>query len=72
MEFFTQSVDVLKVIVIAIGAGIGIWGIINLLEAYSSDNPGSKSQGIKQLVSGGGIVLIGMQLIPLLSTLFNV
>ncbi|OUO25013.1 hypothetical protein B5F87_18480 [Eubacterium sp. An3] len=29
-----------------------------------------KSQGIKQLMAGGGVVLIGMQLIPLLSGLF--
>ena len=28
-----------------------------------------KSQGIKQLMSGGGVILIGMQLIPLLSSL---
>lgn len=32
---------------------------------------GAKSQGIKQLMAGGGIVLIGMKLIPLLSNVFN-
>jgi hypothetical protein len=51
MSFFTQSVDVLKVLVTAIGAGLGVWGIINLLEGYGSDNPGAKSQGIKQLMA---------------------
>ena len=30
-----------------------------------------KSQGIKQLMAGGGVVLIGLQLIPLLSGLFS-
>ncbi|WP_343013308.1 Maff2 family mobile element protein [Blautia obeum] len=30
-----------------------------------------KSQGIKQLMAGGGIVLIGMNLIPQLATLFG-
>ncbi|MCM1192434.1 MAG: Maff2 family protein, partial [Acetatifactor muris] len=30
----------------------------------------AKSQGIKQLMAGGGIALIGMQLIPLLANLF--
>ena len=29
-----------------------------------------KSQGVKQLVAGGGVALIGVTLIPLLSTLF--
>ena len=26
MEFFTQAVDVLKVLVMAVGAGLGAWG----------------------------------------------
>ena len=43
MSFFTQSVDVLKVLVTAIGAGLGVWGIINLLEGYGSDNPGANA-----------------------------
>lgn len=32
---------------------------------------GAKSQGIKQLMAGGGIALIGINLIPLLSGLFG-
>ena len=28
-----------------------VWGGINLLEGYGSDNPGAKSQGVKQLVA---------------------
>ena len=39
-------------------------------EGYGNDNPGAKSQGIKQLMAGGGVVLIGTSLIPLLSGLF--
>ena len=35
-----------------------------------ADNPASKSQGMKQLMAGGGIVLLGMNLIPLLANLF--
>jgi len=30
----------------------------------------SKSQGMKQLMAGGGIILLGTTLIPLLSSLF--
>lgn len=71
MEFFTQAVEVLKILVTAIGAGLGAWGVINLLEGYGSDNPGAKSQGIKQLMAGGGIVLIGIKLIPLLSNVLK-
>ena len=71
MEFFNQSIDILKVLVMALGAGLAVWGVINLLEGYGSDNPAAKSQGIKQLMAGGGVVLSGMQLIPLLAGLFG-
>ena len=48
-----------------------IWGAINLLEGYGNDNPGAKSQGMKQLMAGGGVALIGITLVPLLSGLFG-
>jgi len=61
----------LQTLVIALGAGLGVWGIINLLEGYGNDNPGAKSQGMKQLMSGAGVALVGIVLIPLLSDLFS-
>ena len=36
-----------------------------------NDNPGAKSQGMKQLMAGGGVALIGTTLVPLLSGLFG-
>ena len=69
MQFFTEAVNVLKTLVIALGAGLAVWGVVNLLEGYGNDNPGAKSQGIKQLMAGGGVVLIGTTLVPLLSGL---
>ena len=70
MAFFASAVDTLQTLVIALGAGHGVWGVVNLLEGYGSDNPGAKSQGMKQLMAGGGIIVLGTTLIPLLSTLF--
>ena len=70
MAFFSSAITTLKTLVVAIGAGLGVWGVVNLLEGYGNDNPGAKSQGIKQLMSGGGVVLIGTQLVPLLANLF--
>ena len=55
MAFFNSAVGVLQTLVIALGAGLGIWGVINLLEGYGNDNPGAKSQGMKQLMAGGGV-----------------
>ncbi|MGI6741430.1 MAG: Maff2 family mobile element protein [Brevefilum sp.] len=72
MEFFNEAVNILKILVIALGmAGLSVWRVINLLEGYGNDNPGAKSQGIKQLMVGGGIVLIGIKLISLLAGLFG-
>ncbi|MBQ3214753.1 MAG: Maff2 family protein [Oscillospiraceae bacterium] len=70
MAFFTSAVNVLQTLVIALGAGLGAWGIVNLLEGYGNDNPGSKSQGMKQLMAGGGIIVLGTTLIPQLTSLF--
>ena len=71
MAFFNSAVTVLQTLVIALGAGLGIWGVINLMEGYGNDNPGAKSQGMKQLMAGGGVALIGTTLVPLLSGLFG-
>jgi len=70
MAFFNSAVGTLQTVVVALGAGLGVWGGINLLEGYGNDNPGAKSQGMKQLMAGGGVALIGTTLVPLLSGLF--
>lgn len=43
MEFFNSAVGVLQTLVVALGAGLGIWGVINLLEGYGQDNPASNA-----------------------------
>ena len=39
MEFFNSAIEVLQTLVVALGAGLGVWGAINLLEGYGNDNP---------------------------------
>lgn len=70
MNFFTSAISTLQTIVIALGAGLSVWGIINLLEGYGNDNPGAKSQGMKQLMAGAGVAIVGISVVPLLSGLF--
>ena len=41
MAFFNSAVGVLQTLVVALGAGLGIWGVINLMEGYGNDNPGA-------------------------------
>lgn len=51
MAFFQSAITILQTLVVAIGAGLGVWGAINLMEGYGNDNPGAKSQGIKQFMA---------------------
>ena len=43
MAFFTSAVGTLQTLVTALGAGLGIWGAINLLEGYGNDNRATRS-----------------------------
>ena len=35
MDFFAASINTLRVLVIALGAGLGVWGGINLIDRKS-------------------------------------
>ena len=41
--FQQRSRQFLQTLVIALGAGLGIWGVINLLEGYGNDNRATRS-----------------------------
>jgi len=43
MSFFTSAIDTLQILVVALGAGLGAWGVINLLEGYGNDNRATRS-----------------------------
>lgn len=63
-EVYSSSIDTLKIIVMSIGAALAVWGLVNLAEGYGNDNPGAKSQGVKQLMAGIGLALIGFTVVP--------
>ena len=43
MAFFTSAIGILQTLVVAIGAGLAVWGVINLLEGSGNDNPGANA-----------------------------
>lgn len=43
MDFFASAIDTLQILVVALGAGLGAWGVINLLEGYGNDNRATRS-----------------------------
>ena len=55
MAFFASAIDTLKILVIALGAGLGAWGVVNLLEGYGKrvfSSAGSEHLPYKQRVGG--------------------
>lgn len=45
MSFISSAMSTLEVIVIALGAGLGVWGGVNLMEGYGGDNAAANAQG---------------------------
>ncbi len=43
MAVFNSAVQVLQTLVVALEAGLGIWGAINLMEGYGNDNRATRS-----------------------------
>ena len=70
-SFISTAGTVLRSVVILIGGGVGVWGVVNLLEGYGNDNAGAKSQGMKQLMAGLGLILLGIILVPVLISMMQ-
>ena len=43
MAFISQAVTVLQSLVIAHGAGLAVWCVVNLMEGYGNDDPGANA-----------------------------
>ena len=61
MAFINQAVTVLQTLVIALGAGLAVWGVVNLMEGYGNDNPGANAIRLKRLcyISGSKARFLG-------------
>ena len=38
MQFFSSAIDTLQTLVVALGAGLGVWGVVNLFSPTGSRN----------------------------------
>ena len=45
MQFFSTAVTTLQTLVIALGAGLAVWGVVNLLEGYGSGQRSGQKPG---------------------------
>ena len=71
MDFLQTIVDTASMVVIGFGASIGIAGLLKFGEGKSQDNPGAQDEGIKKVVGGGIVMVIGYTLIPELMGFFG-
>ena len=55
MEFFNSAVDTLQTIVVGLGGALCVWGRRQSFGGIRGWITASKTQGIKQLVAGGGV-----------------
>ena len=70
-DFINKTITVLQSVISLIGGGLAVWGVVNLIEGYGGDNAAAKSQGIKQLMAGLGLVLLGIVVVPVLGTMMT-
>lgn len=68
---FHKGIDVFQKIIIMAGAGYGLMGLVHLIEGFSDQNPQAKNHGMKVLISGIGIVLVGIAVTPMLKGFFK-
>lgn len=53
MAFFATAVNTLSTLVVALGAGLGIWGVVNLMEGYGNDNRATRLLAkIRHMITG--------------------
>ena len=70
-NFITVTGTVLRALIIMVGAGLAVFGVINLLEGYGNDNAAAKSQGIKQTMAGAAVIMAGVLLVPVLTGMMS-
>lgn len=72
MAFFETVLQFASMGVTAFGGGIAISGIINYGEGKSQQNAGKQDEGMSKIVGGGVIIVVGLMLVPQLSSLITV
>lgn len=70
-SFIDKATTVLQAVISLIGAGLAIWGVVNLIEGYGGDNAAAKSQGMKQLMAGIGLIVLAVVMVPVLKTMMT-
>jgi len=63
-----KEISTLQTLVLALGAGLAVYGTLRLLEGYKNDCPDMKSQGMKQLLGGADIAELSFHIPSILAS----
>ena len=72
MEIFDEILKFASMAVTGFGASIAISGIIDFGEGKSQQAAAKQSEGMSKIVGGGIIMIIGVFLVPQISSLLTV
>lgn len=72
MGFFDTVLQFAQMAVTGFGGAIAISGILNFGEGKSQNNAGKQDEGMTKIVGGGIIIVVGLLLVPQLSSLLTV
>lgn len=71
MQVVNEVITYFSLGVQALGGVIAILGIIDYLEGRSKNQAASKDEGVNKIVSGAVIFLVGLKLVPQISSFFG-
>lgn len=72
MGFFDEVLKYASMGVMAWGAVLAVVGIINFSEGHSQQNAARKEEGMGKIIGGGVIFIVGMTLVPQISSLLSI
>lgn len=72
MEFFNEVLKYASLAVTGFGGSIAIGGLIDFGEGKSQQAAAKQNEGMTKIVGGGIIIIIGVLLVPQLSSLLTI
>lgn len=71
MQVISEVINFFSMGVQALGGVIAVLGVIDYMEGRSKNQAASKDEGVNKIVSGAVIFLIGLKLVPQISSFFG-
>lgn len=70
-KFVSEAEGAFTTVIVLIGAALAFVGVVNYLEGHSQENDAAKSKGMKMLMGGLGVAILGFVAVPALFDLIE-